>query len=689
MHETMNPSQKEAICHFRGPCEVIAGPGSGKTFVLVERILHLIGSCSVAPSGILVLTFSRAAAQEMQARYLQKLRELSREGPSVQSPPIPPNASSVTFGTFHSVFLNILQNSSPTHFSILDDSRKRSLLRALFLQHYGRYPKSEELADLSSLISKKKTGESPQDLPFLTVRDSLSTPAAERESLSFSALFADYEAYLQENSLLDFDDMIAKCVQLLQQDAGLRAFWQKRFPFLLVDEFQDINQEQFEGVRILAGEDANLFVVGDDDQSIYAFRGSNPGIMIGFSKAYPGTHSITLSVNYRSLPPIITCGQKVITQNKTRLPKTAVAARQNTDSQHPSMDACMRLLAFHDEKEEQDWILRQLQAAAPEELQASAVILRSNAQLLEWASFFEKSGISCRFFTGINQNAGRSSSNNTPPKGAGTQALLSLSAPQARRLLSKAASSLELASGYYRLSGELAAGSIKRADLFFIMNQPERCLLRRKFQEETYTEASLLAVYPVHSLEHHALQTLCRDLKTLQRLSPLRSLTYLRGILCAEDTDEDLRLLWEALFQHLQEREQALSHCSPSSLCEVLSRITPWDLVSQIDKNAAAKPKKNAPAAASPGGRDGVLLLTMHASKGLEFHTVYLPDLNEGLFPGRRAQSEEAIEEERRLFYVAITRARDRLNLMYLCGTPENPRRPSRFLAPLGVRPWE
>ena len=277
----------------------------------------------------------------------------------------------------------------------------------------------------------------------------------------------------------------------------------------------------------------------------------------------------------------------------------------------------------------------------------------------------------------------------TPPKGAGTQALLSLSAPQARRLLSKAASSLELASGYYRLSGELAAGSIKRADLFFIMNQPERCLLRRKFQEETYTEASLLAVYPVHSLEHHALQTLCRDLKTLQRLSPLRSLTYLRGVLCAEDTDEDLRLLWEALFQHLQEREQALSHCLPSSLCEVLSRITPWDLVSQIDKNATAKPKKNAPAAASPSGRDGVLLLTMHASKGLEFHTVYLPDLNEGLFPGRRAQSEEAIEEERRLFYVAITRARDRLNLMYLCGTPENPRRPSRFLAPLGVRPWE
>lgn len=689
MHENTNPSQREAICHFRGPCEVIAGPGSGKTFVLVERILHLISSCNVSPSGILVLTFSRAAAQEMQARYLQKLRELSRENLSAQSPPIPGNATSVTFGTFHSVFLNILQNSSPAHYSILDDSRKRSLLRTLFLQHYKCYPKAEELADLSSMISKKKTGESPQDLSFPAVRDGLPAPAAENESLSFATLFADYEAYLQENSLLDFDDMIARCVQLLQQDAGLRAFWQKRFPFLLVDEFQDINQEQFEGVRILAGEDANLFVVGDDDQSIYAFRGSNPGIMIGFSKAYPGTHSITLSVNYRSLPPIITCGQKVITQNKTRLPKTAVAARQNTDSQQPAMDACMRLLAFHDEKEEQDWILRQLQSAAPEKLHSSAVILRSNAQLLEWASFLEKAGISCRFFTGVNQNSGRMSSKTAHKNAGSAGALRSLSAPQARHLLSKASSMLEAAAGYYRLSEELAADSIKRADLFLIMNQPERCLLRRKFQEETYTEAALLAVYPVHSLEHRALQTLCRDLKTLQRLSPPRSLTYLRGILCGADKEEDLHLLWEALFLLLQEKEPALSHRTSSSLCEVLIKITPWDLVLQIDKIAAAKQKTNAPAADSLGGRDGILLLTMHASKGLEFHTVYLPDLNEGLFPGRHAKTEEAIEEERRLFYVAITRARDRLNLMYLCGTPENPRRPSRFLAPLGVRPWE
>ncbi len=686
MHETTNPSQKEAICHFRGPCEVIAGPGSGKTFVLVERILHLISTCGVSPSGILVLTFSKAAAQEMQARYLQKLRDLTAENPPPGAAFPPGNASSVTFGTFHSVFLNILKNSSPEHFSILDDSRKRTLLRTLFLQYYKRYPKAEELSDLSSLISRKKTGESLQRPASAAVCDSLPSSPPQRENVRFSALFGDYETYLQENSLLDFDDMIAKCVRLLQQDAGLRAFWQKRFPFLLVDEFQDINQEQFEGVRILAGEAANLFVVGDDDQSIYAFRGSNPGIMIGFSRAYPGTHSITLSVNYRSLPPIITCGQKVITQNKTRLPKTAVAARSGSEPQQPSMDACTRLMAFCDEKEEREWLCGQLREASTQELASSAIILRSNTQLLEWGAYLEKEGIPCRFFGGINKPAGRSSSN-AGQKDAGT--FSALSAPQAKRYLAMAAQILELAAGYCKVSGELLSGTVKRADLFLIMNQPERCLLRRRFREETYTEETLLSVYPIGSLEREALRKLCRDLKTLQRLSPPRALSYLRGILSPGGGKEDDNLVWRALLLALQEKEPSLPHRTPAFLCGLLLQLNPREIVLQIDRLAAAEQEKHPPAAGVPSGREGVLLLTMHASKGLEFHTVYLPDLNEGLFPGRRAQSEEAIEEERRLFYVAITRARDRLNLMYLCGTRDNPRRPSRFLTPLGVKPWE
>ncbi len=687
MSEHSNPSQQEAICHFRGPCEVIAGPGSGKTFVLVERILHLISTCGVPPSGILVLTFSKAAAQEMQARYLQKLRDLSRANPATGAPPIPENASSVTFGTFHSVFLNILKNSSSEPYSILDDSRKRSLLRTLFLQHYKRYPKAEELIDLSSMISKKKTGTPLQDSSCSVIRDSLPLAPAQTQAPPFVSLFADYEAYLQENALLDFDDMITRCVRLLQKDEDLRAFWQKRFPFLLVDEFQDINPEQFEGVRILAGEEANLFVVGDDDQSIYAFRGSNPGIMIGFSKAYPGTHSITLSVNYRSLPPIITCGQRIITQNKTRLPKTAVAARNHTDQQ-TATDTCTRLLAFRDETEEREWILSRLQKASEEELASSAIILRSNAQLMEWASFLEQSGIPCRFFTGINQTTNRRLPGQAQPGRGNAGTLQVITPPQAKRLLVTASSILELAAGYYQLSEELATGCVKRADLFFVMNQPERCLLRRKFTEKTYTEAELLAVYPGHSLEHRALQTLCRDLKTLQRLSPVRSLTYLRGILCAKDKSEDMHLLWDALILLVQEKDPSLSHHSPAFLCALLTQVTPWEIILQMDRQASANRSKR-PAADPAGARSGILLLTMHASKGLEFHTVYLPDLNEGLFPGRRAQSEEAIEEERRLFYVAITRARDHLNLMYLCGTKENPRRPSRFLAPLGVKPWE
>lgn len=616
---------------------MIAGPGSGKTFVLVERILFLILEQKVPPSEILVLTFSKAAAVQMQERFLKRVREIG----NFPNPDLSPDSfREVTFGTFHSVFLSILKSSSLERLSILDSTRSRNLLSTLFERYYHRPPQSEELTDLSSLISRSKS--------------SGEVPTQE----NFRNLLKDYETYLQENSLLDFEDMIVRCIRLLDGNPELLSKWQARFRFLLIDEFQDINREQFEGIRLLAGENANLFAVGDDDQSIYKFRGADVRLMIDFPQHFPGTRVIHLDINYRSYAPIVSCGQRIIEENKVRLPKKVVAARLLPDQgvavwvssgvlfgRAVPDGVCVRMKHFETEKAEYLWIAERLREASPEERSGSAVIVRSHTQMQGVLRILEQETI-----TFCLQGAGRS------PSGKSDSA----------RLLQKKRDLLFVIKTYYRLSDELSSGKILRRDLFLVMNRPERFLLREKFREESYTKKELLQVYPDRSAEGKALGKLCRDLQMLERLSPEHSLALLHHIL---GDQEESAAVWKTLLQKA-------AFCG--SMAELRRRL---DNISEEELPAETKGANLRPS--------GVHVLTMHASKGLEYDTVYLPDLNEGIFPGRRAVSAEALEEERRLFYVAVTRARDRLHLLYLRGSRENPRRPSRFLEPLGVKTWK
>lgn len=638
-----NPPQQEAIRHFRGPCEVIAGPGSGKTFVLVERILYLLLEQRVPPSQILVLTFSKAAALQMQSRFQKRIRELSLSA----DPPSPDSLSAdsfteVTFGTFHSVFLSILKASSVQRMSILDNSRSRKLLSSLFERYYGRLPQSEELTDLSALIAKAKaSGEIP-------------------DQKRFQRLLEDYETYLKENSLLDFEDMIGRCLKLLRRNPELLSSWQKRYRYFLIDEFQDINREQFEGIQLLAGAAANLFVVGDDDQSIYRFRGADVRLIIDFPDYYPGTHVIHLNINYRSYAPIVRCGQQVICKNRMRLSKEAIAARQLPDphavsivSSGPAFQSflpdgvCVKLSSYETEKAEYLHLCEVFRKMTSEQRQSCAVIVRSHSQMQGLLRILEQEKISYRLQQGGPSGSGKNHKNS--------------------RLLQKAGGLLSLIRSYYTVSEELSRGTILRRDLFAVMNHPERFLLRSRFQKERYSTDELLSLCPRGSGEQKALWMLCRDLRTMERLSPVHSLRYLSRVI---GIGEEEKKIWERLFV------LSASYTGIPELRLMLERLSPEELWDTETED-------------SGGETDGVLVLTMHASKGLEFDTVYLPDLNEGIFPGRRAVSMEAIEEERRLFYVAITRARDRLHLMYLRGNRNNPRRPSRFLEPLGVKTWE
>lgn len=658
-----NPSQQKAICHFEGPCEVIAGPGSGKTFVLVERILFLILEKRIPPSQILVLTFSRAAAREMRERFFQRVRELFQTGPPICRK-IP--FSEVTFGTFHSVFFSILRSSSLFRQTIPDSHRMHALLAVLFERHYHRPLQGEEMTDLTSLIARAKT---TGTLP---------------SSGTFQALFSDYETYLRENSLLDFEDILLQCIQLLKDNPKLLKKWQEQYRFLLVDEFQDINREQFEGIRLLAGERANLFVVGDDDQSIYGFRGSDVRFMVRFQELYPTSCLIPLSVNYRSLEPIVKCAGRIIAENTVRLPKTITAARTCnsikgtcTFGKEVFADSGICLQQFETEKAQYHWLCQHLLALPEKEQECSAVIVRSHTQMKGLLLTMDREGIRYRLpgsFGGENRPLG----------------------PQ---LVRKAETFLDIVTAYYRLSFGVMENRLLRRDLFYILNHPERFLSRGSFRKESYTADSLVLLFPEGSRERESMRRLLADLSALQKLSATHSVRWLLQLLGKDPAFEE---------KPLREGLTAVSGKAqtPRELLSLLESMSARDLLLAAPENSSGSCRKNPEGsssgrsasqkqeASSPenpkesGGflGKGVAVLTMHASKGLEFDNVFLPDLNEGIFPGRRAKSREAIEEERRLFYVAMTRARNRLFLLYLSGTKANPRTPSRFLSPLGVK---
>lgn len=629
-----NPSQQEAIRHFRGPCEVIAGPGSGKTFVLVERILFLLLVRRIPPSQILVLTFSTAAARQMQDRFRKRIGEYR-----------PAVGAEVTFGTFHSVFLHLLQSSRRRSVQLIDTDRSRRLLQTLLLRYHpdAASVRSEDVTDLSSRISLFKSGAGASPSPSLSPVDP-----------SFPLLLADYQQYLRENSLLDFDDIISECVLLLREEPKVRELWQKRFPFLLVDEFQDINREQFEGIRLLCGTAGNLFVVGDDDQSIYGFRGSDPRIMIHFPEYYSGTHMVRLSVNYRSLKPIADCSQKIIRENKLRIAKKPIAARADKTS------SCIRLCPHASEAEEYAALCLHLREMTPAQRADAAVIFRGHHQMQRAIRALTEGQVPYRL---LRAAASDRNSQEDPRRNAASFS------SEYRKLLQEAEDLQQALLAYYRLSCGLMQDRLLRRDLFRILNVPERFLLRSKFTHPVYTRNELCRVYPENSKEAEALAVLCRDLMTLQRLQPAHSCRFLLGKLpCSAPIGAEILRLAQA-------------SSTPVSFVRTLQSLPPGALL----------PKAPGPPSPSEAAEQekGVLLLTMHSSKGLEFGTVFLPDLNEGIFPVRSARDTDAIEEERRLFYVAVTRARDALYLLYVKGTRQNPRRPSRFLEPLGVKPWE
>ena len=604
-------SQSEAIRHVDGPLLVLAGPGSGKTTVVTKRVQYLVQDCSISPSSILVITFTKAAAMEMKERFTRLMEQ--------QAQP-PGGYGNVSFGTFHAVFFNILKLSYGfTVANIITEETRRQYLK--------------ESADQMKL-------EIDDENEFLTgIAGEISLIKNERVELEhyfskncseevFRKIYEGYEERKKRARLIDFDDMLVYTWELLSQRKDILSAWQKKYQYILVDEFQDINRLQYDILRLLAEPENNLFIVGDDDQSIYRFRGARPEIMLNFRKDYPQSGQVLLNDNFRSTTQIVEAAGRVIARNKTRFPKNIIARGGD--------GALVRSLEFPDQQQECAYILREIQnwQARGGSLRQVAVIYRTNTQprvviqkLMEYnLPFRVRDQVPNLFQHWI-----------------------------ARDLFC-----------YMRL----AMGSGLRKDLLPVLNRPKRYLSRECLNDERISWEYMLNFYKDKRYVCDRIERLQYDLKMMSRMGPFAAINYIRHVIGYEEYLKEYagfrRMNVEDLLEVLSDlQESAREYHTYEEWFVYIEKYT--EEMEQLKKRQQEV-------------RDGVHLTTMHSSKGLEYEKVFILDAAEGITPYKKAVLEPDLEEERRMFYVAMTRAKKELTICWTKKVGSHEKKPSRFL---------
>lgn len=597
-------AQSRAIAHTEGPAIVLAGPGSGKTLVITQRTKYLIEQHHVKPREILVITFTKAAAQEMSGRFAAIC-----------------GARGVTFGTFHAVFFTILKYAyNYSTANILTETQKFQMLRQILRGcGYRGEDEKELLPEIASEISLVKNERIDPEHYY-----SRSCP----EEL-FRAVYAKYEQLHRSQGLLDFDDMLTYTWELLTAREDILAAWQRRFRYILVDEFQDINLLQYEILRLLAAPENNLFIVGDDDQSIYRFRGAKPEIMLNFPKDYPGAQQIVLDRNFRSVPPVIEGALRVISENEHRFNKKIQPVRGG--------GAPIDVREFQNQEHESLYLVKCIRQSlergvSPGEI---AVLFRTNQ--------------------GAAPFAGR---------------LLEFNLPFALRDALPDVYEHWIAKDIFAYL-RLAAGKLRRDDFLQVMNRPKRYLSRDCAQDPGIDFEQLRIYYEEKEWMLDRIDRFEADLKTLNGMAPYAAVNYIRYGIGYED--------------YLKEYART-RNMKPEELLDLYDEIQqsakPFQTMEEWyghigEYHAAMKDRQSAGRIRS----DAVTLATLHSSKGLEFSEVFLVDVNDGVIPHRKASTEADIEEERRLFYVGMTRAKDVLHLFYVKERYGRAVDPSEFLA--------
>jgi DNA helicase-2/ATP-dependent DNA helicase PcrA len=621
----LNPPQREAVLHGDGPLLVLAGAGSGKTRVLTHRIAHLIGERGVSPHEILAITFTNKAAGEMRERLEQLV------GPQVRA---------IWAATFHSACVRILRRDSPAvgyerSFAIFDTADQQRLLRACFEDESLDQKRVPPRAVLGRISDAKNRLQGPDELEVGSFGDEIVV-----------RLYRRYQDRLRANQAMDFDDLLMLTVQLLEGDAEVRERYQQRFRHVLVDEYQDTNHAQYRLVRVLGEPQRNVMVVGDDDQGIYSWRGADVGNILDFERDFPDATVVALEQNYRSTGTILRAANAVVSRNRHRHPKSLW-----TDAGDGEL---ISLVECRDEREEARVVIGEINRTVDDggSLSDVAVFYRTNAQsraiedmlvrsaipyqIVGGPRFYERAEVKdllayLRVAANPSDEVSFARMVTTPKRGLGPGAVAKLAAFAAENGLP--------------LTDALA--DVDRVDG-----------LQQAQRQAFGVLAALIADIRNAARAGVAVDRIVEDV--LDR-------SGLRGALAAENSIEAQGRL-ENLEELVRVGAEYESRADEPSLEGFLEEIALYADADAVDT-----------------GSGKVTLMTIHNAKGLEFERVVIVGLEEGLFPHQRSETPDQLDEERRLFYVGITRAQRRLTLTHARSRSffggRDWRIPSRFLA--------
>jgi len=611
IYDTLNEPQREAVLHTDGPLLILAGAGSGKTRVLTHRIAYLIDERGVNPWNILAITFTNKAAEEMR----QRVDSLVSFG-----------AESIWVSTFHSACVRILRRfidrlGYDNRFTIYDTDDQKTLMKEVCRKVDIDTKVYKERNLLAAVSSAKNEMILPDEFEL--------NAGGDFGQLKIAKVYREYEAQLKANNALDFDDLLVKTVQLLETQPDVLEYYQERFRYIMVDEYQDTNTVQFRLVRLLAGKYRNLCVVGDDDQSIYKFRGANIRNILDFEHEFPDAHVVRLEQNYRSTGNILNAANGVIRNNRNRKEKTLWTDNGEGEK--------IQLRQFDTAFDEAEYIAEDIKKEVQEgaSYNDSAVLYRTNAQSRLFEEKFIAMNIPYKIVGGINFYARREIKDllaylktvdngqddlavrriiNVPKRGIGLTTINRIQESADERGI-----------GFYEalLAPELIPGvgrSVSKLDSF--------AALIEYFKGQT---------------EKESITDLLREI--------IEKTGYVESLEAEDKVEAESRIenIDELVNKAAAYEEDCQDRGEEASLSGFLEEVA---LVADIDS--------------LDEDQDYVVLMTLHSAKGLEFPHVYLAGMEDGLFPSYMtitSDDNEDLEEERRLCYVGITRAEEKLTL--------------------------
>jgi len=622
----LNPEQREAATHFEGPLLVLAGAGSGKTRVLTHRIAWLVDEMGVDPASILSLTFTNKAAGEMRER----VRTLLGKEPA-----------GMWIGTFHAIGARILRRDATRlgwtpGFTVYDAADAEALVKRIVRDQLRLDLKRWPPRAIHSAISAAKNE--------LTSSEDYARAASDPFERVVADTYPLYQKALRDANAFDFDDLLVKPVELFRMNERVLQRYRERFQIILVDEYQDTNRAQYVFLRLLAEEHQNLFVVGDDDQSIYGWRGADIRNILDFEKDFPGARTVRLEQNYRSTQTILDAANRVIAENRDRKGKTL-----RTDN---AVGERLTLVECADERDEADWVAAEINARMGDDaslrLKSFVLLYRTNAQSRSLEEALRREGMPYRVIGGTRFYERREIKDalaylrlvanpaadeaflrivNVPKRGIGDASLARLA-----EYATEQGIPLLLAAERVEAAGDIRGPAARALPELAALIRKHAAVVERLPLDETL-RALVVETGLIESLKQEGAEG-------EDRIRNVEELIAGTADLEAGLHERDAELL---------EEMEAAGETGPRTIDQFLAHVA---LVADIDQH---DPKA-----------DAVSLMTLHNAKGLEFPVVFITGLEDGLFPLMRTMDEpRQLEEERRLFYVGITRAERKLYLAY------------------------